>query len=179
MLSEKSTHTCVDVYGRWDVNKAISIWWQRYYEAIYNTTVCNGLVYYISITWKTLFRFQGKYSTRSDVWSFGVTLWEMLCYCRHSPYHALTNQDVITNLQHLSVDEEADFFEFLEKPPNCPRDIYQLICDTWCRNDEDRPTFWEIHCFLSRKNITFCTEMINREIPAYIEAHTHAQQYIV
>lgn len=25
MLSEKSTHTCVYVYGRWDVNKAISI----------------------------------------------------------------------------------------------------------------------------------------------------------
>lgn len=126
-----------------------------------------------------VFSFKGKYSTRSDVWSFGVTLWEMLCFCRHSPYHALTNQDVITNLQHLSVDEEADFFEFLEKPPNCPRDIYQLICDTWCRNDEDRPTFWEIHCFLSRKNITFCTEMINRELPAYIEAHSHAQQYIV
>ncbi|ODM96758.1 Discoidin domain-containing receptor 2 [Orchesella cincta] len=127
------------------------------------------------MAWESIFL--GKFSTKSDVWAFGTLFWEMLCYCRHSPYHALTNQDVVANLQRLSIDEEIDFFEYLEKPPNCPRDIYQLLCDTWCRNDEERPTFWEIHCFLSRKNPSFCTELLNRTMPAYME--THAPQYIV
>ena len=98
---------------------------------------------------------QGKYSTKSDVWSFGVTLWEILSFSRHSPYPTMSNQEVLHNLRRLSVFNDADPFEPLPKPHGCPRDIYQLLCDTWRRSDEDRPTFWEIHSFLTRKNLNF------------------------
>jgi len=84
-----------------------------------------------------------------------VTLWEILTLSRHSPYPELTDQEVIHNLRRLSIYDETDPFEPLEKPFNCSRDIYDLLCDTWRRNDEDRPSFWEIHCFLTRKNLNF------------------------
>lgn len=98
---------------------------------------------------------QGKYSTKSDVFSFGVLMWEILSYCRHSPYPTMSNQEVIHNLRRLSVINEVEPFEPLAKPHNCPRDIYQLMCDTWRRIDEQRPNFWEIHSFISRKNLNF------------------------
>ncbi|CAG7819663.1 unnamed protein product [Allacma fusca] len=105
------------------------------------------------MAWESLFL--GKYSTKSDVWSFGVTLWEILSFSRHSPYPTMSNQEVLNNLRRLSIFNDADPFEPLAKPHGCSRDIYQLMCDTWRRNDEDRPTFWEIHSFLTRKNLNY------------------------
>ncbi|ODM98888.1 Discoidin domain-containing receptor 2 [Orchesella cincta] len=107
------------------------------------------------MAWESLFL--GKYSTKTDVFSFGILFWEILTYCRHSPYPTFSNQEVLNNLRRLSVVEDLDPFEPLSKPQSCPRDIYQLMCDTWSRNDDNRPTFWEINSFLSRKNLHFTT----------------------
>lgn len=71
----------------------------------------------------------------------------------------MTNQEVLNNLRKLSIISDSDPFEPLSKPNGCPRDIYQLICDTWRRNDDERPSFWEIHSFLSRKSMNFATTM--------------------
>lgn len=40
---------------------------------------------------------QGKFTTASDVWAFGVTLWEMLSVCQEQPYSTLTDEQVIDN----------------------------------------------------------------------------------
>lgn len=98
---------------------------------------------------------QGKYSTKSDGWSFGILLWEILSFCRYSPYPTLNNQEVLHNLRRLSIQDDSDPFETPTKPHNCPRDVYQLMCDTWQRDDEDRPTFREIHGFFVRKTINY------------------------
>lgn len=67
----------------------------------------------------------------------------------------MSNQEVLNNLRRLYVLDDLEPFEKLSKPQNCPRDIYQLMCDTWRRNDESRPSFREIHSFLLRKNLNF------------------------
>ena len=43
----------------------------------------------------------------------------------------------------------------LPKPILCPKEIYDLMCECWQANDKDRPTFREIHMFLSRKNLGY------------------------
>uniref|UniRef100_A0A1I7XTN4 Receptor protein-tyrosine kinase n=1 Tax=Heterorhabditis bacteriophora TaxID=37862 RepID=A0A1I7XTN4_HETBA len=77
----------------------------------------------------------GRFSEASDVWSFGVTLWEIWSYGRQ-PYEGATNQQVIelTAGRHL-----------LQCPPNCPTNIYSLMVECWHEHPDRRPTFSEIH----------------------------------
>jgi len=43
----------------------------------------------------------------------------------------------------------------LAQPPGCPREIYDLMCSCWERDDALRPSFREIHMFLQRKNMGY------------------------
>jgi len=44
---------------------------------------------------------------------------------------------------------------YLPVPKNCPKEIYDLMCECWQRNESDRPNFREIHLFLQRKNLGY------------------------
>lgn len=97
----------------------------------------------------------GKYTTKSDVWAFAITLNEILTMCRRRPYDTLSEPEVVENLVHLQAGD--GLFMGIGRAPGCPRDIYDLMCECWRRDEIDRPTFREIHLFLQRKNLGYAS----------------------
>lgn len=96
---------------------------------------------------------QGKFTTKSDVWSFAVTLWEILTFAKEQPYEALTDEQVIENAGHYYRNDGRQVY--LPQPPNCPKEIYDLMRECWNRQESERPSFREIHMFLQRKNMGY------------------------
>ncbi|KOC67391.1 Discoidin domain-containing receptor 2 [Habropoda laboriosa] len=119
------------------------------------------------MAWESIFL--GKYTTKSDVWAFAVTLWEILNLGRRVPYEHLSNEEVVQSLRrlHRAADctdasgengckENADnLFDNLPQPTACSKDIYDLMLDCWRREESERPTFREISMFLQRKNLGY------------------------
>lgn len=76
----------------------------------------------------------GIYTEMSDVWSFGVLLWEMFSY-GSQPYHGRTNPEVIEMIRDRKL---------LSCPSHCPKRIYALMCSCWQELSEQRPTFTDL-----------------------------------
>ncbi|XP_063973343.1 tyrosine-protein kinase Shark isoform X2 [Diachasmimorpha longicaudata] len=76
----------------------------------------------------------GTFSHASDVWSFGVTLWEMFSY-GDQPYGDRRGVDVI---------QLVEKGERLQKPEDCPDHIYEVMNRCWSYTPQDRPTFCEL-----------------------------------
>ncbi|XP_016341506.1 ephrin type-A receptor 7-like isoform X2 [Sinocyclocheilus anshuiensis] len=81
-----------------------------------------------------------RYSSASDVWSFGIVMWEVMCFGER-PYWDMGNQDVIKAIE--------DGFR-LPAPVNCPPSLHQLMLDCWQKERTERPTFTQVHSALSK-----------------------------
>lgn len=75
-----------------------------------------------------------KFTSASDVWSYGVVLWEVMSYGER-PYWNWSNQDVIKSI-------EKGYR--LPAPMDCPEALYQLMLDCWQKQRTHRPTFSSI-----------------------------------
>uniref|UniRef100_F6ZYN6 Tyrosine-protein kinase n=1 Tax=Ornithorhynchus anatinus TaxID=9258 RepID=F6ZYN6_ORNAN len=73
----------------------------------------------------------GTFTIKSDVWSFGILLTEIVTYGR-IPYPGMTNPEVIQNL-------ERGYR--MPQPENCPEELYDLMQLCWKEKPENRPTF--------------------------------------
>ncbi|KAG5900357.1 hypothetical protein JTB14_033806 [Gonioctena quinquepunctata] len=102
------------------------------------------------MAWESVY--QARYTTKTDVWSFAVTLWEILTLCREPPFSFLSDTEVMENLAHLHYDDGQ--FNYLPRPSN-HKDIYDLMMKCWYRQDTERPTFTEIHYFLQEKSLGY------------------------
>ncbi|KAL3998627.1 Protein tyrosine kinase family protein [Acanthocheilonema viteae] len=72
-----------------------------------------------------------KFSTKSDIWSFGVLLWEIFSYGR-VPYPRIPIQDVVRHI-------EKGYR--MEPPEGCPTEISRLMNDAWMLEPSVRPSF--------------------------------------
>ncbi|KAG0417059.1 hypothetical protein HPB47_005921 [Ixodes persulcatus] len=106
------------------------------------------------MAWESIL--MGTFTTKSDVWAFAVTLWEILTFARQQPFASLSDEQVIENVGHFYHNDALQ--STLPQPPNCPREIYDLMRECWQRNDSERPNFREIHLFLQRKNLGYSPE---------------------
>jgi fyn-related kinase len=91
-----------------------------------------------------------RFSTSSDMWSFGVLLTELLTHGR-IPYPGMSNSEVLQKLQ--------DGYR-MPPPPNTPDKFYQIMLDTWRHNPEERPRFEAIKWSLED---SFATDFSYRE----------------
>ncbi|XP_025066097.1 insulin receptor isoform X3 [Alligator sinensis] len=76
----------------------------------------------------------GVFTTYSDVWSFGVVLWEISSLAEQ-PYQGLSNEQVLKFVMDGG---------YLDQPDNCPERLHSLMQMCWQYNPRMRPTFIEI-----------------------------------
>ncbi|XP_011845327.1 PREDICTED: ephrin type-B receptor 6 [Mandrillus leucophaeus] len=73
----------------------------------------------------------GKHTASSDVWSFGILMWEVMSYGER-PYWDMSEQEVLNAI-------EQEFR--LPPPPGCPPGLHLLMLDTWQKDRARRPHF--------------------------------------
>ncbi|XP_044312446.1 tyrosine-protein kinase Src42A isoform X3 [Drosophila rhopaloa] len=82
-----------------------------------------------------------KFSIKSDVWSFGILLTELVTYGR-IPYPGMTNAEVLTQVEHGYR---------MPQPPNCEPRLYEIMLECWHKDPMRRPTFetlqWKLEDF--------------------------------
>ncbi|XP_055918969.1 uncharacterized protein LOC129951006 [Eupeodes corollae] len=82
-----------------------------------------------------------KFSIKSDVWSFGILLTELVTYGR-IPYPGMTNAEVLTQVEHGYR---------MPVPPNCESRLYEIMLECWHKDPMRRPTFetlqWKLEDF--------------------------------
>ncbi|XP_064842599.1 insulin-like growth factor 1 receptor [Oncorhynchus masou masou] len=76
----------------------------------------------------------GVFTTTSDVWSFGVVLWEIATLAEQ-PYQGMSNEQVLRFVMDGGL---------LDKPDNCPDMLFELMRMCWQYNPKMRPSFLEI-----------------------------------
>ncbi|KAM3842506.1 tyrosine-protein kinase CSK-like [Diretmus argenteus] len=72
-----------------------------------------------------------KFSTKSDVWSYGILLWEIYSFGR-VPYPRIALKDVVPRV-------EKGYK--MESPDGCPEVVYNLMKECWILDAVDRPSF--------------------------------------
>jgi deleted-in-malignant-brain-tumors protein 1 len=94
----------------------------------------------------------GLFTTFTDVWSFGVTVWEVMTF-GEIPYSGISNSEILTFV-------EAG--NRLKAPKGCPEEIYDIMDSCWREDAKFRPTFTAIV-----QNI----EPFLQTIAGYMECH--------
>ncbi|XP_067886248.1 tyrosine-protein kinase SYK isoform X2 [Heterodontus francisci] len=72
-----------------------------------------------------------KFSSKSDVWSFGVMMWEAFSYGL-KPYKGMKGQEVVQMIESGGR---------LDAPVRCPTEMYDLMHECWTYKANERPGF--------------------------------------
>uniref|UniRef100_A0A7N5JMW2 Protein tyrosine kinase 7 (inactive) n=1 Tax=Ailuropoda melanoleuca TaxID=9646 RepID=A0A7N5JMW2_AILME len=78
---------------------------------------------------------EGDFSTKSDVWAFGVLMWEVFTH-GEMPHGGQADDEVLADLQAGKAR--------LPHPEGCPPKLYRLMQRCWALSPKDRPSFSEI-----------------------------------
>ncbi|GAB6022338.1 hypothetical protein CHUAL_006459 [Chamberlinius hualienensis] len=99
-------------YYKGDENDAIPIRWMPLESILYN-----------------------RYTVESDVFSFGVVLWEIWSFALQ-PYYGMTHEEVVKFIKAGGM---------MQCPDNTPKSVYDLMKLCWSRRPSNRPSFKAIY----------------------------------
>lgn len=74
------------------------------------------------------------YSSKSDVWAFGIVLWE-IGTLGGFPYPTVSNHELLT---YLTTGQR------LQRPENCSQSLYDIMLQSWSETPETRPSFAQL-----------------------------------
>jgi c-src tyrosine kinase len=83
-----------------------------------------------------------RYTHKSDMWSYGILLWEIFSYGR-CPYPRIPANDVLLNLKQG---------HRMEPPDGCPLEVGDIMRQTWHADPDRRPSFTQVLERLKRLN---------------------------
>ena len=89
--------------------------------------------------WATECFEQSVATPKTDVWAFGVTMWEVFTLCKNKPYHELSIEELTLDAQ------EGPNRRLLDCPSNCHDVDYQLMKSCWRHEPSERPDFEELY----------------------------------
>ena len=92
----------------------------------------------LPVRWMAYECFYGKFSQKSDVWAFGVTMWEIFTLAKKQPYNDMSDELVVEDAL------KGKNRKILAKPDMCLVEVYKIMLDCWPHNSRRRATFQEL-----------------------------------
>ncbi|XP_046825475.1 discoidin domain-containing receptor 2-like isoform X1 [Vespa crabro] len=126
------------------------------YDNVYYVDGCYRKIPLRWMAWEAVIL--GKQSCRADIWSYAITVWEILTECKEIPYSDLTSEQVLENYDrwynhtgyNSSGTSEKNQPRVLPQPLCSSADLYHMMVKCWSKQPENRPTFEEIYLYLKR-----------------------------
>ena len=104
----------------------------------------------LPVRWMAYECFYGKFSQKSDVWAFGVTMWEIFTLAKEQPYNDMSDKQLIEDAL------KGKNRKILAKPDLCPLKLYKIMLECWEHNSELRTTFEELFQLLTSIESGYC-----------------------
>ena len=97
----------------------------------------------LPVRWMSYECFYGKFSQKSDVWAFGVTMWEIFTLAKEQPYNDMSDEQLIEDAL------KGKNRTILARPYMCPLEVYIIMLKCWVHNSKQRATFEELFQLLT------------------------------
>ena len=101
----------------------------------------------LPVRWMSFECFYGKFSQKSDVWAFGVTMWEIFTLAKEQPYNDMSDKQVVEDAL------KGKNRQTLARPHMCPLEVYKIMLECWAHNSKQRATFEELFQLLTSIHI--------------------------
>ena len=101
----------------------------------------------LPVRWMAFECFYGKFSQKSDVWAFGVTMWEIFTLAKEQPYSDMSDKQVVDDAL------KGKNRQTLARPYMCSLEVYKIMLECWAHNSKQRATFEELFQLLTSIHI--------------------------
>ena len=97
----------------------------------------------LPIRWMANECFYGQFTEKTDVWAFGVTMWEIFTFAKKQPYEGVSDQEVIDDSM------KGPDRQLLPRPEDCPPEVYEVMLRCWEHEPSKRADFEETQSSLA------------------------------